>query len=127
MSQAGRPRPRYIACTVTAGAPVSRRALQNALTGQARKAGIADDLLPKVTRYEQPDAVVWSDHRVAGEVRRVLQGMTWAIEGDKRVALEVETLDTSGTIRRLTRRTGALRRRGSDAKAAKGQPGRRSP
>lgn len=123
MSQAGRPRPRYIALRIQGATPISRKAFQNALKGRARHEEIPDTAV-KLTRYEWPHAVVWCDHRWAPQVRAMLPNMTWAVEAAQKVPVAVETLGTSGTIKTLTTRLGILRERAEPGRA-KGDGGRR--
>lgn len=112
MSQAGRPRPRYIAFKVDADRRVGRQAVANALKGRARHEGLAGDAMPRLTRYDFPHGVVWADHRWADQVRAMLGRITWVVEGGQKVPVGLEAILTSGTIKRLTQRTGVLRERG---------------
>lgn len=110
MSKAHDPHWRYVAFRLE-GRPVSRRALQNALKGTARRHGVPEEHLPQLTRYAWPHAITRIDHRHLEDLRALLPRIQWAIEGDERVALAVETLSSSGTIAALTRRLGILEER----------------
>lgn len=110
MSKAHMPHWRYVALRLS-GQKIGRRALQSALTGQARKHGIPDDRLPNLTRFDWPHAIVRFRHMDADAGRNWLPDMGWAIEGDKKHAIKVETMLTSGTIKTLTDRLGILQKR----------------
>ncbi|MGB0653068.1 MAG: hypothetical protein ACPGQL_07685 [Thermoplasmatota archaeon] len=121
MSRPDKPKWRYIALRLQAPTPISRRGFGNALKGQVRKAEL--DPPPELTRFEWPHAIVRADHTNHLEARKMLAGMTWAIEAAAKVPLQVETLSTSGTIRRVTKRVRFLQERGPAAGGSK-SPGK---
>ncbi len=124
MSKAHDPHWRYIALQLAGPRPISRRSLQNALLGRARKEDIADALAPQLTRFEWPHAIVRVHHHQLAAAREWLPRIDFAVEGDK-TPLAVETLSASGTIKTLTDRLGILKERGK--KDDKGRlPGPRS-
>lgn len=112
MSKAGRPRPRYIACRIETTRAPSRKAFQAALIGESRKAGLGEEMLPKLTRFDGRHAIVWADHRAARAVRAILGHMDRCIQDGARLPMRVVTLATSGTIKGLSDRTGILAHRG---------------
>lgn len=112
MSKAHDPHWRYVAFRLHGEAPLSRRAVQNAVLGRARREGVPDDEAPQLTRYEWPHAIVRVHHFHLAAVREWLPRITWAVEAAARVPVTVETLSSSGTIRALTRRLGVLQERG---------------
>jgi len=111
MSKVSMPRPRYVAFTVTAPVPISRKAFANALKGRARHEGWADADGPHLTRYGWPHGIVRVEHTHAAKARALLANVTWAMEGGARVGLAVRTDSTSGTLKALTTRTGVLQAR----------------
>lgn len=113
MSKVSMPRPRYVAFRLAGDTPVSRRTFANALKGRAREQGWPDAAAPQLTRYAWPHGIVRVEHTDAGRTRDLLAGITWAVEGNARVALTVETLSTSGTLKALTERVGVLKERAS--------------
>jgi RNase P/RNase MRP subunit POP5 len=110
MSKVSMPRPRYIAFRL-AGPPVSRRAFSNALRGRARHEGWADGQGPHLTRYAWPHGIVRVEHTEQAKARALLGRITWAVEGDARAELVVETVGASGTLKALTGRVGFLAER----------------
>lgn len=111
MSKVSMPRPRYIAFKLEAERPVSRRALANALKGRARHDGWPDADAPVLTRYAWPHGIVRVEHLHLDKARALLAAVTWAVEGDAKVALKLKALSTSGTLKALTERIGVLQRR----------------
>lgn len=111
MSKVSMPRPRYVAFTLAAPAPVSRKAFANALKGRARHEGWSDADGPHLTRYAFPHGIVRVEHTHAARARALLGNVTWAMEGGARVELAVATTSTSGTLKALTTRTGVLQER----------------
>lgn len=111
MSKAHDPHWRYIALRLDGDRAVSRRSLQNALLGRARKEDVADADAPQLTRYAWPHAIVKVHHHQMARARDWLPRVDFAVDGD-RVALTVQTLGASGTIRSLTERLGILDERG---------------
>jgi RNase P/RNase MRP subunit POP5 len=105
------PRPRYVAFEVESASPVSRKAFANALKGRARHDGWADADGPHLTRYAFPHGIVRVEHTHAAKARELLAAVTWAMEGAARVEMRVRTVSTSGTLKALTARTGALQQR----------------
>ncbi len=105
-------RPRYIAFTLAASRPISRRAFSNALKGRARQEGWADDAAPQLTRYEWPNGIIRVEHDRQAAARGLLGTLTWVMEGESKVALSVETVSASGTLKALTGRVGFLKERG---------------
>ena len=112
VSKAHDPHWRYVAFRLHGETPLSRRAVQNAVLGRARREGVPDDEAPQLTRYEWPHAIVRVHHFHLAAVREWLPRITWAVEAAARVPVTVETLSSSGTIRALTRRLGILEERG---------------
>jgi len=124
MSKAHDPHWRYVAFRLHGTRALSRRAVQNAVKGRARKDGVPDDFAPQLTRYEWPHAIVRVDHRHLADLRASLPRITWAVEDTMRVDVRVETLSSSGTIRALTDRLGVLRQRAGDGAARSDRAGR---
>lgn len=112
MSKAPDPHWRYIALALTGG-PVSRRGLQNALLGRARKEGITDDLAPQLTRFAWPHAIVKVHHHALAAARDWLPRVDFAVDNGAKIALGVSTIKSSGTIKALTEKLGILQERGS--------------
>lgn len=112
MSKAHFPHWRYIAFRVRGDRAVSRRAMQNAVTGRSRKEGVADDDLPRLTRYAWPHGIVRVHHHRLAAARDWLPRITWAVQEGQKVPLRLDTLSASGTIKSLTDRLGILRERG---------------
>lgn len=110
MSKVSMPRPRYLAFRL-AGPPLSRRAFANALRGRARHEGWTDAQGPHLTRYGWPHGIVRVEHTEQQRARDLLGRVAWAVEGDARVEVQVETLSASGTLKALTGRVGVLRER----------------
>lgn len=113
VSKAHDPHWRYIALRIE-GRAVSRRALQNALLGRARKEGVPDAEAPQLTRYDWPHAIVKVHHHRLAGARDWLPRLDFAVEGDAKVPLQVKTLSASGTIKALTQRLGILEKRGEE-------------
>jgi RNase P/RNase MRP subunit POP5 len=105
------PRPRYVAFRIDGAKPVSRRAFNNALKGRARHEGWADADGPHLTRYGWPHGIVRVEHTHLARCRELLARVTWAVDGDAKVDLRVETLSSSGTLKALTERVGVLAER----------------
>lgn len=127
MSKAHDPHWRYVAFRIHGETPLSRRSVQNAVLGRARREGVADDEAPQLTRYEWPHAIVRVHHFHLAAVRDWLPRITWAVEAAARVPVQVETLSSSGTIKTLTQRLGILQERGpppAREKADGGRPGK---
>jgi RNase P/RNase MRP subunit POP5 len=101
------PRPRYIAFRIE-GAQVSRRAFGNALRGRARHEGWTDAQGPHLTRFAWPHGIVRVEHTEQAKARDLLARITWAVEGEAKAELRVETLATSGTLSALTDKVGVL-------------------
>ncbi len=112
MSKAPDPHWRYIALALTGG-PATRRSLQNAVLGRARKEGIPDDEAPALTRFAWPHAIVKVHHYRLDEAREWLPRITFVVEAGERRELGVATMKSSGTIRSLTDKLGILQERGS--------------
>lgn len=110
MSKAHDPHRRYVALRLAGPQPPSRRALQNALLGRARREGVADEDAPQLTRYEWPHAIVRVDHTHLDHARQWLPRVDFAVHDGQKVPLHVQTLLSSGTIKTLTDRLGVLRR-----------------
>ncbi len=115
MSKAHDPHWRYIAFRITSQTKLSRRAIQNAITGRARHEKLPEAELPQLTRYEYPHAIIRVPHTRVSDARRLLQNLTWAIDAATKHTLQVETLLTSGTIKTLTTRLNILQQRGEPA------------
>ncbi|HEX2066750.1 MAG TPA: hypothetical protein VHI93_08060 [Candidatus Thermoplasmatota archaeon] len=110
MSKVSMPRPRYIAFRLS-GPPISRRAFANALRGRARHEGWAEGQGPHLTRYGWPHGIVHVGHAEQAKARALLGRITWVVEGDARVEVQVETVGASGTLKALTGRVGFLQER----------------
>lgn len=100
-------RPRYVAFRIDQEAPVSRRAVGQALQAAAREAGLAE--APQLTRYAFPHGIV----RVSHEHLATLRALLPRLRAPNGQAIPVETLLTSGTILALTSRLGVLGTRGA--------------
>ncbi len=118
MSKAHDPHWRYIALALTGG-PATRRSLQNAVLGRARKEGIPDDQAPQLTRFEWPHAIVKVHHHRLIEACEWLPRVSFVVEAGAKLPLGVATMKASGTIRSLTARLGILQERGSNDAARK--------
>ena len=110
MSKAHMPHWRYVALRLHSERPPSRRALQTALTAAARAAGVPEDRLPELTRFEWPHAIVRFRHMDVAAGRAWLPLLREVRDGGA-VAVRLETLSTSGTIKSLTDRLGILAKR----------------
>lgn len=110
MSKAHFPHWRYVALHLE-GTPVSRRALQSAIGKAARTQGVPDDDLPHLTRFQWPHAIVRVHHHQLDAARTWLPAITAVHQEGRSVALRVQTLSTSGTIKALTDRLGVLKQR----------------
>ncbi len=121
MSKAHDPHWRYIALSLSGG-PATRRSLQNAVLGRARKEGIPDDQAPQLTRFEWPHAIVKVHHHRLIEAREWLPRVAFVVEAGSKLPLGVATMKSSGTIRSLTDRLGILQERGSNDAAKKAKP-----
>jgi RNase P/RNase MRP subunit POP5 len=111
------PRPRYIAFHL-AGSPLTRRAVANAIRARARQDAWRDADAPQLTRYAWPHGIVRVEHLHATRARRLLEAITAAAEGDRKIAVTIATLGTSGTLKALTGRLGVLTRRDAPAPKA---------
>lgn len=111
MSKISMPRPRYIAFKLEAAKPVSRRAVANAIKGQARQQGWADADAPVLTRFAWPHGIVRVEHLHAERARKLLAALAWVVEGEAKSPLKATPLSTSGTLKALTERVGVLKRR----------------
>lgn len=109
MSKAHDPHWRYVALELDGPRPVSRRSLQNAIVGRARREGVSD--APQLTRYAWPHAIVKVHHHALAAARAWLGRIDFAVEGEQKVPLRVRTLSSSGTIKALTDRLGILQER----------------
>ncbi len=106
MSKAHMPHWRYVAVHLE-GEPAGRRSLQTAITQAARAAGVPEDRLPNVTRFEWPHAIIRFRHM------DVDTGRAWlaSIHDLQGSAATVTTMKTSGTIKSLTDKLGILTKR----------------
>ncbi len=122
MSKAHDPHWRYIALAL-GGGPATRRGLQNAVLGRARKEGVPDDEAPQLTRFAWPHAIVKVHHHRLAEARDWLPRVAFVVEGGEKLPITVATMKSSGTIRTLTDKLGILQERGSKdaAKRTKAQ------
>jgi RNase P/RNase MRP subunit POP5 len=120
VSKAPDPHWRYVALRLECPRPVSRRAVQNALTGAGRQHGVVDEWLPQLTRFGWPHAIVRMHHHQLAAAREWLPKVDFVVEGDK-LPFSVATLSSSGTIKTLTDRLGLLAERGQKA-GANGKP-----
>jgi RNase P/RNase MRP subunit POP5 len=105
------PRPRYIAFRIEAAAPVTRRALVNALKGRARHEAWHEADIPVLTRYAWPHGIVRVEHTKQANARQLLAGITWVMEGEAKAKIAIHTISTSGTLKALTERLGFLESR----------------
>lgn len=111
MSKISMPRPRYIAFELQGPQPISRRALVNALKGRARHDGWTEDQVPVLTRFAWPHGIIRIEHDHAAKARTLLTAITWAVEGETKLAIAATPLSTSGTLKALTERVGVLQKR----------------
>lgn len=105
MSKVSMPRPRYIAFRIAATKPLARRAVGQAL--RTASAAWTEGTAPQLTRFEWPHGIVRVEHIHQEAARRLLAGLT-QMDG---VAVQVETLSASGTLKALTDRVGVLTKR----------------
>lgn len=111
MSKAHMPHWRYVACKLDGARAPGRRGLQTTLTQAARAAGAPEGELPELTRYEWPHFIVRVRHTQLPLARAWLPRIRAVRDAGADVAVQVETLATSGTIKTLTDRLGVLRKR----------------
>lgn len=108
MSKVDMPRPRYIAFRLH-GPTLTRRALAQGLRTTAQQASWKEEDGPHLTRYEWPFAIVRVEHDRDAAARRLLDGLQVG------PGVRAETLATSGTLKALTTKIGALAERGDKA------------